>query len=111
MGIKTIILICGLLHIVLGIGRQIIGSDIADGLDIASMMLVGSGLFLVVLSRVKDLVSGKLILGAETVFLLWMLGIALVNIALAGFPPPPVWAFIIINLLLCGYGLLRVERV
>ena len=73
---------------------------------------MGIGFLLIICSSIKDKASLRKVLSGELVLMFCFLAVALFNTFSAGTivdggPPPPFWIILIVNPLLCVYGLVK----
>ena len=78
--------------------------------DVVAASNLGIGFLLIICSSIKDKVSLRKVLSGELVLMFCFLAVALFNTFNAGSivdggPPPPFWIVLIVNPLLCIYGL------
>ena len=126
MKLKNILKTTGGLHILLGLliifllifsVETIAGNASGETLllvrgtaDVVAASNLGLGFLLIICSSIKDKKSLKKVLIGELAFMASLLTVALFNTFNAGTivdggPPPPFWIVLIINPLLCIYGL------
>ena len=80
--------------------------------DVVAASNLGIGFLLIICSSIKDKKSLKKVLSGELALMSCLLVVALFNTYNAGTivdggPPPPFWIVLIINPLLCIYGLVN----
>ena len=80
--------------------------------DVVAACNLGIGCFLIICSFIKDKTSLRKVLLGELSLMFCFLAVALFNTFNAGTivdggPPPPFWIVLIVNPLLCIYGLLN----
>ena len=80
--------------------------------DVVAASNFGIGCLLIICSSIKDKTSLKKVLLGELVLMFCFLAVALFNTLNAGTivdggPPPPFWVVLIVNPLLCIYGLIN----
>ena len=129
MKLKNILKTNGTLHILLGlliISLLIfsIGTIAGDDASIETLLLVrgtadvvaasnlGIGCLLIICSSIRDKASLRKVLSGELALMFCFLAVALFNTFNAGTivdggPPPPFWIVLIVNPLLCIYGLVN----
>ena len=128
MKLKKILKTTGALHILLGAliifllifsVETIAGNASRETLlivrgtaDVVAASNLGIGFLLIICSSIKDKVSLRKVLLGELVLILCFLAVALFNTFNAGSlvdggPPPPFWIVLIVNPLLCIYGLVN----
>ena len=126
MKLKNILKTTGLLHILLGLliifllifsVETIAGNASTETLllvrgtaDVVAASNFGIGCFLIICSSIKDRTSLRKVLSGELVLMFCFLAVALFNSFNAGTivdggPPPPFWFVLIVNTILCIYGL------
>ena len=126
MKLKNILKTTGVLHIILGLliifllifsVETIVGNAANETLllvrgtaDVVAASNLGIGFLLIICSSIKDKDSLRKVLSGELVLMFCLLAIALFNTFNAGRivdggPPPPFWIVLIVNPLLCIYGL------
>ena len=128
MKLKNILKTTGVLHILLGLliifllifsVETIVGNAPNETLrlvrgtaDVVAASNLGIGFLLIICSSIKDKLSLRKVLSGELVLMFCFLAVALFNTFNAGTivdggPPPPFWIVLVINPLLCIYGLLN----
>jgi len=128
MKLKNILKTTGALHILLGIliilllifsVETITGNASTETLllirgtaDVVAASNLGIGFSLIICSSMKDKKSLKKVLSGELALMACLLAVALFNTFNAGTivdggPPPPFWVVLIVNPLLCIYGLIN----
>ena len=128
MKIKTILKIVGSLHLLLGlllINMLIFSVDtiapsvsaetllfIRGTADVVAATNIGIGFLLIISSSIRDHESAKKVLLGELALMSCLLIVAVFNTLNAGVivdngPPPPFWIVLILNPVLCIYGLLN----
>ena len=128
MKLKNIIKTTGSLHILLGLliifllifsVETIAGNASSETLllvrgtaDVVAASNLGIGFSLIICSSIKDKKSLKKVLSGELTLMACLLAIALFNTFNAGTivdggPPPPFWVVLIVNPILCTYGLVN----
>ena len=128
MKLKNILKTTGTLHIILGLLiifllifsiETITGNASNETLllvrgtaDVVAASNLGIGFLLFICSSIKDKASSRKVLLGELVLMFCLLAVALFNIFNAGKivdggPPPPFWIVLIVNPLLCIYGLVN----
>ena len=128
MKLKNILKTTGALHIILGAliifllifsVETIAGNASRETLllvrwtaDVVAASNLGIGSLLIICSSIKDKVSLRKVLSGELVLMFCFLAVALFNTFNAGTivdggPPPPFWIVLIVNPLLCVYGLVN----
>ena len=128
MKLKNILKTTGALHIILGLliifilifsVETITGDASTETLllvrgtaDVVAACNLGIGFLLIICSSIKDKVSLRKILLGELVLIFCLLAVAIFNTFSAGTivdggPPPPFWIVLILNPLLCIYGLVN----
>ncbi len=80
--------------------------------DVVAASNFGIGCLLIICSSIKDKTSLRKVLSGELVLMFCFLAVALFNTFNAGKivdggPPPPFWIVLIVNPLLCIYGLVN----
>ena len=80
--------------------------------DVVAASNLGIGFLLIICSSIKDKKSLKKVLSGELVLMACLLAVALFNTFNAGTivdggPPPPFWVILIVNPILCTYGLVK----
>ena len=78
--------------------------------DVVAASNLGIGCLLIICSSIKDKVSLRKVLSGELALMFCFLAVALFNsfntgTIIDGGPPPPFWFVLIVNPLLCIYGL------
>ena len=128
MKLKNILKTIGALHILLGIliifllafsVETIAGNASTETLllvrgtaDVVAASNFGIGFLLIICSSIKDKKSLKKVLLGELALMTCLLVVALFNTFNAGTivdggPPPPFWVILIVNPILCTYGLVK----
>ena len=128
MKLKNILITTGSLHIILGLliifllifsVETIAGNASSETLllvrgtaDVVAASNLGIGFLLIIWSSIKDKKSLKKVLSGELALMACLLAIALFNTFNAGTivdggPPPPFWVVLIVNPILCTYGLVK----
>ena len=128
MKLKNILKTTGSLHILLGLliifllffsVETIAGNASSETLllvrgtaDVVAASNLGIGFLLIICSSIKDKKSLKKVLSGELALMTCLLAVALFNTFNAGTivdggPPPPFWVVLIVNPLLCIYGLFK----
>ena len=128
MNLKNILKTTGALHIVLGLLiifllifslETIAGNASSETLllvrgtaDVVAASNLGIGFLLIICSSIKDKKSLKKVLLGELALMACLLAVALFNMFNAGTivdggPPPPFWVVLIVNPILCIYGLVK----
>ena len=128
MKINTILKTVGFLHLLLGvllINMLIFSIDtiapsasaetllfIRGSADVVAATNIGIGFLLIISSSIRDHESAKKVLLGELVLMSCLLIVAIFNTLNAGVivdngPPPPFWIVLILNPVLCIYGLLN----
>ena len=131
MKLKNILKTTGSLHILLGLliifllifsVETIAGNASSETLllvrgtaDVVAASNLGIGFLLIICSSIKDKKSLKKVLSGELSLMACLLAVALFNTFNAGTivdggPPPPFWVVLIVNPLLCIYGLVRRKK-
>ena len=131
MKLKNILKTTGVLHIILGLliifllifsVETIAGNAANETLllvrgtaDVVAASNLGIGFLLIICSSIKDKDSLRKVLLGELVLMFCFLAIALFNTFNAGTivdggPPPPFWIVLIVNPLLCIYGLSKDKK-
>ena len=131
MKLKNILKIIGALHILLGLliifllvfsVETIAGNAPNETLllvrgtaDVVAACNLGIGFLLIICSSIKDKKSLKKVLLGELALMACLLAIALFNTVNAGTivdggPPPPFWFVLIMNPILCIYGLCKANK-
>ena len=80
--------------------------------DVVAACNLGIGFLLIICSSIKDKASLRKVLSGELVLMFCFLVVALFNTFNAGSivdggPPPPFWIVLIVNPILCIYGLVN----
>ena len=80
--------------------------------DVVATTNIGIGFLLIISSSISDHESAKKVLLGELVLMSCLLIVAIFNTLKAGVivdagPPPPFWVVLIVNPVLCTYGLLK----
>ena len=130
MKIKNILKTTGALHILLGLliifllifsVETISGNASSETLlivrgtaDVVAASNLGIGCLLIICSAIKDKASLRKVFG-ELALMFCFLAVALFNTFNAGTivdggPPPPFWIVLIVNPLLCIYGLVNIRN-
>ena len=83
--------------------------------DVVAASNFGIGLLLIICSSIKDKKSLKKVLSGELALMACLLAVALFNTFNAGTivdggPPPPFWVVLIVNPILCTYGLVKRKK-
>ena len=128
MKLKNILKTTGSLHILLGLliifllifsVETIAGNASSETLllvrgtaDVVAASNLGIGFLLIICSSMKDKKSLKKVLSGELALMACLLAVALFNTFNAGTivdggPPPPFWVILIVNPILCTYGLVK----
>ena len=128
MKLKNILKTTGSLHIILGFliifmlifSVETIAGDVPNETlllvrgtaDVVAASNLGIGFLLIVCSSIKDKYSLRKVLSGELILMFCLLIVALFNTFHAGTivdggPPPPFWIVLIVNPLLCTYGLIN----
>ena len=128
MNLKNILKTTGSLHILLGLliifllifsVETIAGNASSETLllvrgtaDVVAASNLGIGFLLIICSSIKDKKSLKKVLLGELALMSCLLAVALFNTFNAGTivdggPPPPFWVVLIVNPILCTYGLVK----
>tara|TARA_B100001989_G_C24454195_1_gene420682 strand:+ start:378 stop:773 length:396 start_codon:yes stop_codon:yes gene_type:complete len=128
MKLKNILKTSGTLHILLGFSiifllifsiETIAGNASSKTLllvrgtvDVVAASNFGIGCLLIICSYIKDKASLRKVLLGELVLMFCFLAVALFNTFNAGTivdggPPPPFWIVLIVNPLLCIYGIVN----
>ena len=129
MKLKNILKTTGALHLLLGAliifllifsVETIAGNDasretlllVRGTADVVAASNLGIGFLLIICSSIKDKFSLRKVLSGELVLMFCFLAVALFNTFNAGSivdggPPPPFWIVLIVNPLLCIFGLLN----
>ena len=128
MKLKNILKTTGSLHILLGLliifllifsVETIAGNASSETLllvrgtaDVVAASNLGIGFLLIICSSIKDKKSLKKVLSGELALMACLLAVALFNTFNAGTivdggPPPPFWVVLILNPILCTYGLVE----
>jgi len=128
MKLKNILKTTGALHILLGVliifllifsVETIAGNASSETLllvrgtaDVVAASNLGIGFLLIICSSIKDKKSLKKVLSGELALMVCLLAVALFNTFNAGTivdggPPPPFWVVLIVNPILCTYGLVK----
>ena len=131
MKLKNILKTTGALHILLGLliifllifsVETIAGNASSKTLllvrgtaDVVAATNLGIGFLLIICSTIKDKKSLKKVLLGELALMSCLLAVALFNTFNAGTivdggPPPPFWVVLILNPILCIYGLLKMKK-
>ena len=128
MKLKNILKTTGSLHILLGLliifllifsVETIAGNASSETLllvrgtaNVVAASNLGIGFLLIICSSIKDKKSLKKVLSGELALMAFLLAVALFNTFNAGTivdggPPPPFWVVLIVNPILCTYGLVK----
>ena len=128
MKLKNILKTSGSLHILLGLliifllifSVEIIAGNassetlllVRGTADVVAASNLGIGFLLIICSSIKDKKSLKKVLSGELALMTCLLAVALFNTFNAGTivdggPPPPFWVVLIVNPILCTYGLVK----
>ena len=128
MKLKNILKTTGSLHILLGLliifllifsVETIEGNASSETLllvrgtaNVVAASNLGIGFLLIICSSIKDKKSLKKVLSGELALMACLLAVALFNTFNAGTivdggPPPPFWVVLIVNPILCTYGLVK----
>ena len=128
MKLKNILKTTGALHILLGLliivllifsVETIAGNASSETLllvrgtaDVVAASNLGIGFLLIICSSINDKKSLIRVLSGELALMACLLAVALFNTLNAGTivdggPPPPFWFVLIVNPLLCFYGLIK----
>ena len=131
MKLKNILKTTGSLHILLGLliifllifsVETIAGNASSETLllvrgtaDVVAASNLGIGFLLIICSSIKDKESLKNVLSGELALMACLLAVALFNTFNAGTivdggPPPPFWVVLILNPILCIYGLVKMKQ-
>ena len=131
MKLKNILKTTGSLHILLGLliifllifsVETIAGNASSETLllvrgtaDVVAASNLGIGFLLIICSPIKDKKSLKKVLLGELALMACLLAVALFNTFNAGTivdggPPPPFWVVLIVNPILCTYGLVKRKK-
>ena len=131
MKLKNILKTTGSLHILLGLliifllifsVETIAGNASSETLllvrgtaDVVAASNLGIGFLLIICSSIKDKKSLKKVLSGELALMACLLAVALFNTFNAGTivdggPPPPFWVVLILNPILCTYGLVKRKK-
>ena len=131
MKLKNILKTTGALHILLGLliifllifsVETIAGNASSETLllvrgtaDVVAASNLGIGFLLIICSSIKDKKSLKKVLSGELALMSCLLAVALFNTFNAGTivdggPPPPFWVILIVNPILCTYGLVKRKK-
>ena len=131
MKLKNILKTTGALHILLGLliifllifsVETIAGNASSETLllvrgtsDVVAASNLGIGFLLIICSTIKDKKSLKKVLSGELALMACFLAVALFNTFNAGTivdggPPPPFWVVLIVNPILCTYGLVKRKK-
>ena len=131
MKLKNILITTGSLHILLGLliifllifsVETIAGNASSETLllvrgtaDVVAASNLGIGFLLIISSSIKDKKSLKKVLTGELALMTCLLAVALFNTFNAGTivdggPPTPFWVVLIVNPLLCIYGLVNSKK-
>ena len=128
MKLKNILKTAGVFHILLGLliifliifSVKTITGDVSietirlvrGTANVVAASNLGIGCLLITCSSIKDKASLRKVLSGELVLMFCFLSVALFNTFSAGTivdggPPPPFWIVLIVNPLLCIYGLVN----
>ena len=131
MKLKNILKTTGTLHILLGLliisilifsVETIVGNASSETLlfvrgtaDVVAACNLGIGSLLIICSSIKDKASLRKVLSGELALMFCLLAVALFNTFNAGAivdggPPTPFWIVLIVNPLLCIYGLVNYKK-
>ncbi len=131
MKLKNILKTTGSLHILLGLliifllifsVETIAGNASSKTLlllrgtaDVVAASNLGIGFLLIICSSIKDKKSLKKVLLGELALMTCLIAVALFNTFNAGTivdggPPPPFWVVLIVNPILCIYGLVKMKQ-
>ena len=131
MKLKNILKTTGALHILLGVliifllifsVETIAGNASSETLllvrgtaDVVAASNLGIGFLLIICSSIKDKKSLKKVLLGELALMTCLIAVALFNTFNAGTivdggPPPPFWVVLIVNPILCTYGLIKRKK-
>ena len=131
MKLKNILKTTGALHILLGLliiyllifSVETIAGDVSietlllvrGTADVVAASNLGIGFLLMICSSIKDKKSLKKVLSGELALMVCLLAVALFNTFNAGTivdggPPPPFWVILIVNPILCTYGLVKRKK-
>ena len=131
MKLKNILITTGGLHILLGLliifllifsVETVAGNASSETLllvrgtaDVVAASNLGIGFLLIICSSIKDKKSLKKVLSGELTLMACLLAVALFNTFNAGTivdggPPPPFWVVLILNPILCTYGLVKRKK-
>ena len=131
MKLKNILKTTGSLHILLGLliifllifsVETIAGNASSKTLlllrgtaDVVAASNLGIGFLLIICSTIKEKKSLKKVLSGELALMTCLLAVALFNTFNAGTivdggPPPPFWVVLIVNPILCTYGLVKRKK-
>ncbi len=131
MRLKNILKTTGSLHILLGLliifllifsVETIAGNASSETLllvrgtaDVVAASNLGIGFLLIICSSIKDKKSLKKVLSGELALMVCLLAVAFFNTFNAGTivdggPPPPFWVVLIVNPILCTYGLIKRKK-
>ncbi len=131
MKLKNILKTTGTLHILLGLliisilifsVEIIVGNASSETLllvrgtaDVVAACNLGIGSLLIICSSIKDKASLRKVLSGELALMFCLLAVALFNTFNAGAivdggPPTPFWIVLIVNPLLCIYGLINYKK-
>ena len=130
MKLKNTLKTTGALHILLGLliiyllifsVETIAGNASTETLllirgtaDVVAASNLGIGFLLIICSSIKDKKSLKKVLSGELALMSCLLAVALFNTfnvgtIVDGGPPPPFWIILIVNPILCIFGLVKKE--
>ena len=132
MKLKNILKTTGALHILLGVliifllifsvETIIAGNASTETLllvrgtaDVVAASNMGIGWLLIICSSIRDKASLRKVLSGELALMFCFLAVALFNTFNAGTivdggPPPPFWVVLIVNPILCTYGLVKRKK-
>ena len=131
MKLKNILITTGSLHILLGLliifllifsVETIAGNASSETLllvrgtaDVVAASNLGIGFLLIICSSIKDKKSLKKVLSGELALMTCLLAVAFFNTFNAGTivdggPPPPFWVVLVVNPVLCTYGLVKRKK-
>ncbi len=83
--------------------------------DVVAASNLGIGFLLIICSSIKDKKSLRKVLSGELALMTCLLAVALFNTFNAGTivdggPPPPFWVILIVNPVICIYGLVKRKK-
>ena len=131
MNLKNILKTTGALHILLGLLiisllifsiETIVGNASTQTLllvrgtaDVVAASNLGIGFLLIICSSIKEKKSLRIVLLGELALMACLLAVALFNTfnsgtIVDGGPPPPFWVVLIVNPLICIYGLVNRKK-